>query len=96
MIKHVVTFAWKDEVTDADVAGVIAMLEALPGRIPGLTDYVFGRDLGLTEGTGDFAIVATLPDAEALRGYLEHPEHVPVGRHLRGLAASRIAVQIEA
>lgn len=96
MIKHVVTFAWKDEVTDAEVAEVLAMLRSLPGKIPGLTDYVFGPGLGLTDGAGDFAIIATLPDAEALHAYLEHPEHVPVGQHLRGLAANRIAVQIAA
>lgn len=95
MIKHVVTFTWKDEVTPDDVAGVVAMLAELPGRIPALEDYVFGADLGLTEGTGDFAIVATLADADALQAYLQHPEHLPVGQHLRGLAQNRIAVQIE-
>lgn len=95
MIKHVVVFRWKDGVSDDEIADVVAGLARLPGRIAVLDDYTFGADLGLTEGTGDFAIIATVADVTALRAYLEHPEHVPVAQGLRALADSRMAVQIQ-
>lgn len=94
MIKHVVTFTWKDGVTDDQIANVVADLARLPSRIDALDDYTFGADLGLTEGTGDFAIIATVANPSALRAYLEHPDHVPVAQGLRALASNRIAVQI--
>ncbi len=95
MIKHVVTFIWNDDVTDAQVADVTEVLTRLPSLIDSLDDYTFGRDLDLTDGTGDFAIIATVADIAALRAYLEHPDHVPVANRLRSMAQSRIAVQIE-
>lgn len=96
MIKHVVTFTWQEGVIDEQVADVVAGLTSLPSQVDALEEYIFGPDLGLTEGTGDFAIIATVADPQALRAYLEHPDHVVAAKGLRALASSRIAVQIEA
>ena len=96
MINHIVTFTWKDGVTDADVAAVSEQLRSLPDRVEALEGYAFGPDLGLTDGNGDFAVVATVAGVDGLRAYLEHPDHVPVGARLRDMAERRIAVQIDA
>lgn len=96
MIKHVVTFTWKGGVTQEQVAKSSATSPRLPARVEGSRSTRFGPDLGLTAGTGDFALVATVADPEALRAYLEHPEHVSAAQGLRALASSRTAVQIEA
>jgi hypothetical protein len=96
MIKHIVIFKWREEVTDADVAAVLVDLRALPDAIDALEDYLAAPDLGLSEGNGDLAIVATLASPEALRSYLDHPQHVAVVARLRAMADSRTAVQVSA
>lgn len=95
MIKHLVTFIWADDVSQADIAAIAEELSRLPSGIEAIEDYTFGPDLELTAGTGDFAIIATVTDADALAAYLGHPLHVPVAARLRGMARSRIAVQIQ-
>jgi hypothetical protein len=95
VIKHIVTFAWKDWVSEADVAAITEQLRQLPAGIEAIHQYSFGSDLGLTDGTGDFAIIATVTDATALRTYLEHPLHVPAAQRLREMAERRLAVQIQ-
>lgn len=96
MIKHIVIFKWREEVTDADVAAVLVDLRALPDAIDALEDYLAAPDLGLSEGNGDLAIVATLASPEALRSYLDHPQHMAVVARLRAMAESRTAVQVSA
>ncbi len=94
MIQHIVIFKWREDVSDAEVAAVLEGLRALPGEIDALEGYLVAPDLGLTEGTGDLAIVATVADAEALRSYSDHPRHAAVVARLRAMAASRTAVQV--
>lgn len=96
MIKHIVIFKWGEDVTEAEISAAVEGLRALPGVIDALEDYLAAPDLGLTEGTGDFAIVATVASPEALRTYLDHPRHVEVVARLRAIAASRTAVQVAA
>jgi hypothetical protein len=96
VIKHIVIFKWREGVTDAEVAGVLDELHALPSVIDALESYLAAPDLGLTEGTCDLAIIATVASPEALRSYLDHPQHVAVVARLRAMAASRTAVQVSA
>ena len=96
MIKHIVIFKWREGVTDVEVSEVLEELHALPGAIEALESYLAAPDLGLTEGTGDLAIIATVANAEALRSYLDHPRHVEVVTRLRAMAAGRTAVQVAA
>jgi hypothetical protein len=94
MIKHIVIFKWREDVSEADVAAVLEDLHALPSVIDALEGYLAAPDLGISEGTGDFAIIATVASPEALRQYLEHPQHVAVVTRMRAMAASRTAVQV--
>jgi hypothetical protein len=96
VIKHIVIFKWREDVTEADVSAVLAQLRALPSVIDALEDYLATPDLGLTDGTGDFAIVASVASPDALRTYLDHPRHVEVATRLRAMAESRTAVQVAA
>jgi Stress responsive A/B Barrel Domain len=96
VIKHIVIFSWRDDVTATEVAEALEELHALPSAIDALESYLAAPDLGLTEGTGDLAIIATVADAEALKRYVEHPRHVAVVSRLRAMAASRTAVQVSA
>jgi hypothetical protein len=96
VIKHIVIFKWREDVSEADVAAVLEDLHALSSAIDALESYLAAPDLRLTEGTGDLAIIATVASPEALRSYLDHPQHVAVVARLRAMAASRTAVQVSA
>ena len=96
MIVHVVTFAFRDDVSAEQLDAIDAALEELPGRIEGLRNYLHGRDLRLREGTGDYAVVAVVDDTDALAGYLDHPAHVhAVQTYVVPVTQSRQAVQME-
>jgi hypothetical protein len=95
MIKHIVIFSWHEHTTSAEVRDVERRLARLPGMLEVLRDYTFGSDLGITEGNGDFAIIATLAGAADLPVYRDHPFHAEVAGDLRAMARARTAVQID-
>jgi len=95
MIQHIVTFIWNERTTPADVAGIEQRLAQVPQHVPELVAYTFGRDLGISEGNGDFAVIATLQSVADLPAYRDQPFHAEVARDMRAMAESRTAVQID-
>jgi hypothetical protein len=96
LIVHLVTFRWKNDVTQADVDSLCDQLRKLAPQIPGLLAFQFGINAGLRTGTGDFGIVAVMETAEALHAYMEHPEHKKVVQEWTNrMSAARIPVQFE-
>jgi hypothetical protein len=96
MIMHVVTFRWKDGVTDEMTAAGSDALTALVPSIPEVVGYWHGKNLGLRPGTADYAVVAVIKTAEDLPKYLDHPEHLRiVSELLAPLTAERMATQID-
>ena len=94
MLRHVALFRWKPETTAADVSKVEAALHQLPGKIPCILAYRFGRDVGVQDGNADFALVADFPDEEGLATYANHPDHQAVLQNLiRPILAQREAIQ---
>ncbi len=94
-LRHVACFAWNDDTGPADIRRVEAMLAALPEQIPEIRSYSFGRDVGIREGSLDFAVVADFDDAEGWRAYQQHPGHRAVLDEMLGLARQRVSVQYE-
>ncbi|MBB6172927.1 hypothetical protein HNR23_002987 [Nocardiopsis mwathae] len=93
-LRHIALFRWTDGVTPDQVEAVVDGLSRLPSRIPELRDYTFGSDLGVSEGTYDFAVVADLADEKALDVYRDHPDHQEVLALIRPLLADRASAQI--
>jgi hypothetical protein len=95
MIRHVAMFTWKPETTVAQQELVSTELAKLPPLLTGLRAYSFGADAGLNEGNADFVVVADFDDADAYRGYRDHPEHVKLATQVIGpITARRMAIQI--
>jgi hypothetical protein len=93
---QVALFTWKPGTTDRQIAELSDRLAALPGLIPEIRSYRFGRDAGLGEGNFDFAVVAEFDSAEAYGVYAGHPAHVDVITGLiRPMRDQRSAVQFE-
>ncbi|GAA5156465.1 hypothetical protein GCM10023214_14010 [Amycolatopsis dongchuanensis] len=94
MYHHVVAFRMKPGVTAAEVAVLAKELRELAGTLPGVVSYACGADLGLRAGNGDFAVTAAFDSEDALRDYLNHPEHKDIiARHVTAMVAERHGVQ---
>lgn len=95
MTTHVALFRWRPGTPPERVGAFGAALDAMVPDVPTIRDYRHGPDLGLADGTWDYAVVATFDDVEGLRAYLDHPVHVAVvDGHVRPILAEAARVQI--
>ena len=81
MVKHVILWQLKDELTKEQIsevkAGIKSGLEGLKGEIPGLIDIKVVTE-GLASSNADVMLDSTFESEEALKGYAVHPKHVAV------------------
>lgn len=82
MVKHIILWKLRDELTDAEKesvkAGIKAGLEALVGQVPGLLECKVNISGRLASSNADVMLDSTLESPEALRAYAVHPAHVAV------------------
>lgn len=98
MIRHIVMFgvdADDAEDRDAKITEAAVRLEKLVGVVPGLRSMVVGANGVDLDGNYDFALVADLDDADALRVYATHPAHLEVSAFIGGFKTRRAAIDIE-
>lgn len=95
MLKHVVFMKFKPTATEAAIADMEAALRKLPGAIPEIKGYDFGRDIIHSERSYDFALVSTFDDLESMKRYQVHPDHVVVLGKVKELCESILAVDFE-
>ena len=93
MVKHIVMWQLKDEALgnprSANAELVKAKLEALEGRIPGLTRIEVGLDVSATEASADVVLYSELDGPEALATYQSHPEHEAVKEFIGAVTEAR-------
>lgn len=81
MVKHVILWTLKEELTPEEKAAVKADikdgLEGLAGRIPGLLEIRVYTE-GLPSSNADLMLDSVFADEAALKEYAVHPEHVAV------------------
>ena len=99
MVKHVILWQLKDELSDAEKAAVKAGikegLEGLAGQIPGLVDIRVNID-ALPSSNADLMLDTTFETAEALKGYSTHPVHVAVANSkVRPYYKNRVCLDYE-
>jgi hypothetical protein len=96
MIRHTVVFRWKPEATAEQRQRVSTELARLPSLVPTLRLYEFGSDLGVNEGSYDFAVFAGFDDMDGYLAYRDNPEHRAIIRdHITPITETRAAVQFE-
>ena len=100
MVKHVILWQLKDELTEGQIsevkAGIKSGLEGLKGEIPGLIDIKVVTE-GLASSNADVMLDSTFESEEALKGYATHPKHVAVADgKVRPYTASRVCMDYEA
>lgn len=81
MVKHVILWKLKEELSDSEKihikANMKAELEGLKGKVPGLVDIVVQTE-PLSSSNAEVMLDSTMEDENALKGYAVHPEHVRV------------------
>lgn len=77
VLRHVVSFKFKEDASDCQVQEIEKAFVALKGKIPGILDLEWGKNNspeGLEKGFTHCFIV-TFKDEKARETYLPHPDH---------------------
>ena len=78
VVKHIIIWNLKEEFNNLDIKkGIKNGLENLLGVIPGLVEIKVETN-PLESSNGDVMLYSVFEDAQALKGYSFHPEHVRV------------------
>ncbi len=94
--RHVVMFTWEEHVDADHVDLVRSGLNALPIEIDVIRNYAHGSDVGVSEGTYDYVVVADFDNVNDYRTYRDHPQHVLLIEELiKGHVAQRAAIQYQ-
>ncbi|MGA2404686.1 MAG: Dabb family protein [Syntrophobacteraceae bacterium] len=95
MIKHVVFMKFKKDTHPEDIESMEKGLDSLPGIIPEIKYYDFGRDVLHSERSYDFALVSAFDNLESMQRYINHPQHQTVAKKCRELSDSIVVVDFE-
>jgi hypothetical protein len=99
MVKHIILWTLKEELSGAEKAevkkNIKTGLENLKGKIPGLTEIQVETE-GLETSTADLMLNSTFDSADALKAYASHPDHVYVAdTYVRPYTALRSCLDFE-
>ena len=91
MIKHIVIWTMRDEVSAEQKAEMKDRLEALKGVVPELLDI----EVGMDDANGSMSLTSEFASVEDLGTYQAHPAHQEVVRIVKPLVAARSVCDYE-
>lgn len=99
MVKHVILWQLKDELSETEKSnvkkGIKEGLEGLNGQIPGLVE-IHVQTEGLASSNADVMLDSTFENEVSLKGYAVHPLHVAVADgKVRPYTKSRVCMDYE-
>ena len=99
MVKHVILWQLKDELTADEKASVKAGikegLESLLGIVPGLREIKVHTE-GLASSNADVMLWSVFDSEASLKGYASHPAHVEVAdTKVRPFTKTRLCLDFE-
>jgi hypothetical protein len=95
VIKHIVIFRFKAEVSDEDQQAFRAMLDALPAKIPQIVEFQTGFDLVRSPRAFDLGLVASYHNLDDLAIYAKHEHHLPVVERSKEICEQVASVDYE-
>ena len=99
MVKHIILWQLKDELTNEEKQsvkkGIKEGLEGLMGNIPGLLEIKVQTE-GLATSNAEVMLDSSFQDEEALKIYASHPMHVAVAdEKVRPYTKTRMCLDFE-
>lgn len=99
MVRHVILWTLDEKFSEEEKVEIKANmklhLESLVGKVPGLCKMNIYTEK-LASSTADVMMDSLLEDADALKGYATHPEHVAVAdTYVRPYTATRACLDFE-
>ena len=92
MVKHIIIWNFKEELSDAErteaAAKIKSGLEGLQGKIDNLLSIKV-ENMPLSSSNGDLMLDSTFTDEDALKGYQVNPEHLKVAQFVRSVMGGR-------
>lgn len=95
MIKHVVFFKFKPEVSSDERREALEALRSLPEKIDVIRDFEVGEDILGQPRSWDAVLITTYDDLAALEEYQRHDDHVPVVRRMQKVCDAIGSVDFE-
>lgn len=95
MVKHMVMWKFKAEVSNEKKLDMKRQLEALKGVVPTLIDIEVGLDISGKEASMDMVLYSEFASMDDLAAYAGHPEHVKVVEFVKPLVCERAVVDYE-
>ncbi len=96
MLRHIVLFAFKEEVPLAERTAILDALRHLRSSVPSLRSLDVGENISPARAQGYTHILhETFDDRAGLEAYSTHPAHVPVAARIRAATAQLLAVDLE-
>jgi hypothetical protein len=96
MVEHIVCFKLKPEATADQEQKLIAMLQGLKEKVPGIVDLSVGKTFTSERGQGfTVGLVIRFHNKEGLAVYGPHPDHQPVKEYVAQVCESVLAIDYE-
>lgn len=95
MIRHIVFFKFRPEVSATERRSVLDELRALPDKIDVIRSYEVGEDILHSPRAWDAALIGTYDDLQALETYSRHDDHLEVALKLKDLCDAIGSVDYE-
>ncbi len=100
VIRHVVLFKFKPEVTTGDRKDFVRSLKELPERVPGIIQEgrgspEVGEDFTGSPRSCHVALIFSFADRQALERYASHPNHLPVVERAKQICEAVATVDFE-
>ena len=96
VLRHIVLFAFKDDVPAAERTAILAALEGLRTTVSSLRSLEIGDNISPARAQGyTHVLCETFDDRAGLAAYVAHPAHVPVAARIRAATAQLLAVDLE-
>jgi hypothetical protein len=92
MVKHIVMWKFKSDISDEQKLEMKRKLESLMGVVPSLVHIEAGLDLSNKEASMDMALYTEFQTMEDLAAYANHPEHLKVVEFVKPLVCERAVV----
>jgi len=99
MVKHIVLWTLKETAEGRSKQENLLLakqkLEAMAGKVPGMTRLEVGINFQTRDGAWDLALYSEFESQRALEGYRSHPEHLKAIEYLRTVRDQRAVVDYE-